>query len=803
MLWRDVPIKILLVAGFLISGLLPMMAVALMSLSIAREELNHQAFRQLESVRDLKKSQVQRYFDERARLTSLLAANPYIKETLRAFKQLMNGPEGLGRRGLRGHGKGRFTAPPAYLALHDQHLSFLHSYVRQNRYYDLFLMDPADGFTYFTVAKEADFGVALATVDSSLKDVWQRASSERRVSISDTRPYTPSGGIPAQFVAAPVMDGKKLLGVVAVQLSLDAIDGFMIARPGMGKTGETYLVGPDHRMRSDSSQDRRNHSVAASFAGSVDRNGINTLAVREAFAGKTGAQKVVDYRGRRALSAYAPVSFGGITWAIIAEIDEAEIDAKIAAALNTKITVTIFLSLALLLILALSISLFISKGIARVKLELNLLMDGVLSGRRDRIGDPERVAHDFRGVVQKTNELIAAYQAKTDESRQLAEAMAYNQRLEAIGTLAGGIAHDFNNILAYMLTYGDLVLDDLEEGSAAHERMQQILGGIDRAGELVAQIMTFGRQLKREKRPVEVALIVKEATKLLRATIPKNIKVQSDIGGTHTKVLADPPQLHQIVMNLCTNAFHAMLGSGGVMTVALGEETVSDNEQLGLSAGRYCVLSVADTGCGIEPDVMKRIFEPFFTTKPVGQGSGMGLAVVHGIVTSYGGIVTFESQLGVGTKALVYLPLAESAAAPEQGPERAKIVRGSGRLLFVDDEQAVCASTAAMLESLGYEVDALLDPLEALELFTRQPLRYAAAVADINMPKIDGVELARRLVALRSDLPVLLVTGYNDVALPETLDEAAHEILLKPFKKSKMSQILATLIAKASGGPEG
>jgi len=537
--------------------------------------------------------------------------------------------------------------------------------------------------------------------------------------------------------------------------------------------------------------------VVASFAGTVEENGARTDAAREAFHGKSSAGKLIDYNGNKVLYAYAPVSFGGVTWAIIAEIDEAEIDAKIGKALNARITLVLFLSLALLLVMGLSISTLISKGIGRVKTELSVLMDGVLAGLEDLRGDPSRVSHDFRGVVSKTNDLIDALQEKTDEGRKLEEVIAYNQRMESIGTLAGGIAHDFNNILAYMLTYGDLVMDDLEEGTPAHARMQEILAGIDRAGELVAQIMTFGRQLKREKRPVEVAPLLKETSKLLKATIPKSIKVTSRISSTGTTVMADPPQLHQIVMNLCTNAFHAMLDSGGEMIISLEERTLPGEGPAELREGRYCVISVSDTGCGIAPGIMDRIFEPFFTTKPVGQGSGMGLAVVHGIVTAYEGAVTLQSAPDAGTTARVFLPMHRETLPPEDRPSRARMVRGSGRVLFVDDEDPICASTALMMESLGYEVDSYTDPLEALAAISADPGGYVALVTDINMPNLSGVDLARKALEQRPDLPILLVTGYNDLLMAGSESLPNAEVLLKPFKKSDFSTLLASSIERA------
>ena len=792
---RDFPIKFLLIAGFLISGLIPLMVVALMSVNATSEELTYQAFRQLESVRDIKKNQVQFYFEERINQTEILAANPHVHRALKEFSALVDGP--LGRQGLVGHGAKLFDAPPSYLNLHERYQPFFRTYQEGSEYYDVFLMSAEDGFTYFTVEKEADFGIAIAQVDSSLNDVWMQAATQKVVTLSDIRPYAPSGNIPAQFIAAPVIEEGELIGVVAVQISLDLISEIMSERSGLGETGETYLVGPDFRMRSHSYLDPQGRSVEASFAGSIEENGARTQATEEAFAGHAGAQIIQSYNGHPVLSAYAPVKVQGVTWAIVSEIGEAEIQAKISAALDRRITITLFLSLVLLLLLALSISVFINRGIEKVNSELNSLMDGVLSGEEDRRVNPNLVPHDFRGVVAKTNALVSAYQVKNTENQELEAAIAYNQRMEAIGTLAGGIAHDFNNILAYMLTYGDMVLDKLPEDELAHSWMQEILGGIDRASELVAQIMTFGRQVNHEKRPVEVALLVKEAIKLLKATVPKSIRLQCTINAPKIKVLADPHQLHRIIMNLCTNALHAMHGQGGKMEVTVEQRLLNeDDTKHGLAAGDYCLLSVCDTGCGIEEAIMERIFDPFFTTKPIGQGSGMGLAVVHGIVASIGGSIYLESQKDEGTQAKVLIPLFEDPTENQAPKDQTLALQGRGRILFVDDEEKICRSMAIMLESLGYEVLCAHDPKHALKRFADAPGSFDALITDVNMPEINGLALARQIFELRPELPIIISTGYNELLdSEETLRELNAELLLKPFDKCTLSKILASRIS--------
>jgi signal transduction histidine kinase/ActR/RegA family two-component response regulator len=794
---RDVPLRILLVAGFLLSGLLPLMAVALLGLSAAGRELHEQAFRQLESVRDIKKSQLERFFDERVALIEAIAADPATAEALAAFEVAI----APGDPGLAGHGRGRFDAPPAYRAAHDELAGRFATYAEKGGFYDLFLLDAARGFTFFTVAKEADFGVEIGADGASpLAEVWRIAAAGTRSAVSDTRPYAPSGVTPAQFIAAPIRRAGQVVGVLAAQIALDPIDAFMTERPGMGETGEVYLVGTDDRMRSDSHLEPVSHSVAASFRGSVERNGVRTEASRLALAGATGSREISDYRGVRVLSAFGPVDVHGTRWAIIAEIDAREIDAKIAAALDGKITLILVLSLGLLLLLALSIAALIARGIRRVIGELGLLIDGVLHGDLTARGDPDEVARDFRGVVDKTNDLVRAFAAKTEESRRLEEVVEVNQRIESIGTLAGGIAHDFNNILSYLYNYGDLVLARLAPGTQEHAHMVELLGGIDRASELVERLMAFGRRAKRERRVVKIAPILRESAALVRTAIQKNIAIETRVDDDSLAIFADPTQLHQVVMNLCTNAAHAMQGVGGVMTI-LAARSEEDGTAPGLPAGAYLSIAVRDTGCGIPKEIRDRIFEPFFTTKPVGQGTGMGLAVVHGIAASYGGAVLVDSAVGRGTEVRVLLPAGEVAPGPgEPAREDGDAVRGAGTLLLVDDEPQICASAAQVLASLGYAAEAFTSPVDALAAFAASPGRFTAAIADINMPDLDGVALATRLRALRGDLPILLSTGYDERLAADTVGSLGYAaVLFKPYKRTELSRALRDLLREATG----
>ncbi len=787
---RDLPIKVLLIGGFLFSGLIPLMAAAILGLSAAESELTAQAFKQLESVCDLKKSEIERFFDERVGQVSVLAADPYILEALEDFERVTGsqGPES----GLRGKRNRRFEAPPAYREIHARHFGYFQLFNDKYEFYDLFLMDEAEGFTFFTVQKEEDFGIPIEQVDSSLRDVWRIAARDRAPALSDTRPYKPSGNIPAQFIAAPVIEGGQVGGVVAAQISIDSIDEVMTARSGMGKTGETFLVGPDFKMRSDSALDPKGHSVLASFNGTVSRNGADTEATRRAFEGRTGSGKMKGADDETVLYASAPVKLPGVTWAIVAQIDEAEIEQRIGDALDFKITVIIAASIVLLLILALSVSVFISGGADNVINKLSWLIDQVLAGKVGERLDSHDVAFDFRGVVEKTNELNAAFVAQTQEKRKLEEVIQYNQRMESIGTLAGGIAHDFNNILTYMFNYVDLVTAELSPDSKAHEYVEEISSGIERAGELVAQIMLFGRQMKREKKPVKIALIVKESIKLLRATLPKSIRVVNNVEDDDIYVMADPTQVHQVVMNLCTNAYQAMQAKGGVLTVSL-------REVRGPGRGDVCELVVSDTGEGIPDEIRDSIFEPFFTTKPVGQGTGMGLAVVHGIVTSYEGSISYDSAVGRGTTATVLLPAHRGTGDHDADKGTREPTPGRGVVLFVDDEEPICDSAHLALTACGYRVVAVSDPLEAVSWFAAHKRDVDVVVTDLSMPGLDGVALAEQIKALRGDVPVIMTTGYFDLMSPrQAKKRGAVALLTKPYRYDELSRVIAQALAKPS-----
>jgi len=372
------------------------------------------------------------------------------------------------------------------------------------------------------------------------------------------------------------------------------------------------------------------------------------------------------------------------------------------------------------------------------------------------------------------------------QAKQMEQKLRQSQKMEAIGTLASGIAHDFNNILTPILGYTEMIILDMEQDDPLSEPLSEILNAANRAKELIRQILAFSRQHEQERIPIEPGLITKEALKLLRSSLPTTIEILQQIKTDIGYVLADPIQLHQVVMNLCTNGYHAMQDRGGVLLVTV-EPIQFDQEQIitkvAIPAGKYIRLAVSDNGHGIAIGDLEKIFEPYFTTKKLGEGTGMGLAVVHGIIKRHDGRITVESKLSGGTTFTVYLPCIEDKFIHlgENAP-RESIPTGNERILFVDDEEVVVSMARQMLEDLGYQVTTMLHSPEALELFASGPENFDLIITDMTMPIMTGAELAKRAIAICKDIPVILCSGFNDLITQELLDKhGIREFLPKPI----------------------
>jgi CheY-like chemotaxis protein len=372
--------------------------------------------------------------------------------------------------------------------------------------------------------------------------------------------------------------------------------------------------------------------------------------------------------------------------------------------------------------------------------------------------------------------------------------------MEAIGALAGGIAHDFNNLLFPILGLSEMLREDLPPASPEHGHAEEIFKAARRASGLVKQILAFSRQTEQEKTPIQIQSILKEILRLARATIPSDIAIQAHIQQGCGPVLTSPTQMHQIAMNLVTNAYHAIEPEPGEIRVGLQEVTLAKAPWPGsaLAEGRYALLSVADTGCGIGPTEMGRIFEPYFTTKAPGKGTGLGLAVVYGIVKEHQGDIKVSSVPGKGSTFEVYLPLLGNTFVEIADEIAQPLPVGTERILVIDDEEAVVRLQRQMLESLGYRVSIRTDSLEGLNIFRREADRFDLVITDMTMPGMTGDRLAAELLNVRPDVPIILCTGFSERITPEKAKTIGiKDFLMKPVTKSQLAQTIRNVLDEA------
>ena len=397
---------------------------------------------------------------------------------------------------------------------------------------------------------------------------------------------------------------------------------------------------------------------------------------------------------------------------------------------------------------------------------------------------------ELKGILKcfKVGDGLGVMFIDTTESKRLEEQLRHAQKMKAIGNLAGGIAHDFNNILGIIMGYTELATEGLPDGAAERNYLLQVLSAADRAKELVAQILAFSRKGEKERNPILLKDIVIDTTKLLRSILPTTIDIRSHIEEPLGHVLANPTQMHQVVMNICTNAAHAMKEKGGILEIILKEVDLEPDPQNPENPGpvRYQRLTFSDTGHGMPADIMERIFDPYFTTKKTGEGSGMGLAVVHGIVKSHKGDISVYSETGKGTTFQVYLPVtSKTAGKPEHKLEAIK--GGNERVLFVDDESHLAKMGEKLLQKLGYSVTATTSSAEALEIFRRRPDDFDIIISDQTMPKMTGLQMIAEIRKIRPAMPVILCTGFSESVNEENFREfgidgfAMKPLLLRDF----------------------
>ncbi|MDB4442141.1 cache domain-containing protein [bacterium] len=416
------------------------------------------------------------------------------------------------------------------------------------------------------------------------------------------------------------------------------------------------------------------------------------------------------------------------------------------------------------------------------------------NGERVRVTWMNRAIYDDSDNVSE----ILCVGIDVTEKWQLEKRLAQAQKMEAIGTLAGGIAHDFNNILSAIIGYTELSLIDIPKGSTLQNNLQQVLKAGGRAKELVRQILAFSRQRKSERVPVKVSLIVNETLKLLRASLPTTIKIRHNLK-SHLSVLTDPTNIHQVLMNLCTNASFAMQADGGVLEVSLNDVDLDADfarQHPDVKPGKFINLTVRDSGCGMAPEVTERVFDPFYTTKKTGEGTGMGLSVVHGIAKSHGGTIIVESSPEKGSAFDVFLPAIETEVT-NQAEQAQLVITGSERILFVDDEDFQADIGKRMLERIGYRVTAKTSSVEAFELFRQSPNEFDLVITDMTMPDMTGDVLARKIIAIRPDIPIIVCTGYSERINPDIVKEIGiRELAMKPVVMKDIAQMVERILSK-------
>jgi signal transduction histidine kinase/ActR/RegA family two-component response regulator len=399
-------------------------------------------------------------------------------------------------------------------------------------------------------------------------------------------------------------------------------------------------------------------------------------------------------------------------------------------------------------------------------------------------------------ILRDITERVSAEETQRNLQAQLLQ----SQKMEAVGSLAGGIAHDFNNILSVIIGNSELVKLKLNRNHRAMKHIDEVINASDRAQELVQQILAFSRKQDLNYRPVRLHYILREGMKLLRASIPSTVEIKLDLPVNGPLVLADATQIHQVVMNLCTNAAQAMDGKDGKLILRQKTIEYDDRAMLyhpDLKKGRYAIFTVQDTGIGMDGFTLKKIFEPFFTTKGPGKGTGLGLAIVHAIVKNHGGATKVQSQVGKGTQVDVYLPIYEGEEESVKLEEIKESIGSSERIMIVDDEPQLLDTLTELLKGLGYRAFPYTSPVDALKAFENDPKGFDLLITDHTMPHMTGVVLTNKILLVRKDLPVILMTGYDQMEGPEKLKALGiRTVLLKPFKKSVFGETLRNVFKK-------
>ena len=467
-----------------------------------------------------------------------------------------------------------------------------------------------------------------------------------------------------------------------------------------------------------------------------------------------------------------------------------------ANSILNRLLVTSLLSLALALFIAWSIG---GKSVARLIENLSLVTKKFSQGEKNVTSNIDYSDGEIGDLAESFDSMVKIIRQREEEKNNLETQLQHAHKMEAVGTLAGGIAHDFNNILSAIIGFAEMAKDDIPADSNAIKDIDQVIKASTRAADLVQHILTFSRMSGHSLEPLEPHLIIKEALKMLRASLPTTIKIQEDIDVNCGKVMADSTNIHQIIVNLCTNSLHAMEKEKGVLSVSLYRKEISDEEIAGepeVSSGPFMVLEISDTGHGMEQATIEHIFDPYFTTKEVGKGTGLGLSIIHGIIKDYHGFIRVESKLGKGTTFHVYIPaLQQETATTGEVKIDTSLPTGTERILVVDDESMIASINKTILERFGYKVTMTTNSLDALEKVRTDPDQFDLIITDQTMPNLTGAELAQRILKIKHNMPIILCTGYSSVlSEEEALAIGMKKYVRKPVDRKTLTKIVRQVL---------
>ena len=417
-------------------------------------------------------------------------------------------------------------------------------------------------------------------------------------------------------------------------------------------------------------------------------------------------------------------------------------------------------------------------------------------------GDEKVISWQTTGMydgADETNHMLISIGEDITERKIIEAQLQQALKMESIGTLTGGIAHDFNNLLYMIVGNTELALEDVPEWNPGYNNLKEIKSASLKAAGIVKQLLNFTRKSDQKLNPINIIPIIKDVLKLLRSTIPTTIEIQEDLSGDDIVIFGDQNQINQVIMNLCINASHAMEDTGGIITVKARTITIEADSQRDLpepGKGKYIEITVSDTGPGIDINIINRIFDPYFTTKEMGQGSGMGLSIVHGIVTSHDGAISVNSTLGKGSVFIILFPVIDEIPGVK-ADKRDEIPHGSETILFIDDEKVITDMMQQIFLKLGYKVETRLEPLEALDLFKSKPEYFDLVITDMTMPHMTGVALSKKLMDIRSDIPVIICTGHSSLIDEEKAKKLGIAgFVMKPVSMATIAKKIRKVLDK-------